>query len=302
MDFDDNFEELEKHATLEENFEEETGFGLSDQELKELEKSSDAVIFAIDCRNSMMMKNQYNEDNLSNFETVIKAAIGFLKSKIISSEMDQTGIILYNWDKSQNSFNFESVYILDKLDRPNAETIKSLDTLIDSKEIRFKNSKSETPLSDLLWTWQQQFKIIDKSTFTKRIFLFTNEEDPMNEIPKSIEEAIDRAKSLREDDIDIELFPMPHSQENKKEFDVKLFFSNILTIDDDELWELKDYESAYFRVQDLSKRIRQKEFKKRVQGKWLFSISPSMNVGLKFFNLIKKTMKPNAKHLNKNSK
>jgi hypothetical protein len=95
MDFDDDIDELDKNITFGEE-EDDVGFGLNEQELKDLENLADAVIFAIDCRQSMMEKNQYNESGLSNFETVVKAATGFLKTKIISSEMDQTGIVLYN--------------------------------------------------------------------------------------------------------------------------------------------------------------------------------------------------------------
>ena len=184
MDFEDNFKDLEKIISLDEDIEEDVGFGLNEQELKELEKLSDAVIFVIDWRQSMMEKNQYNDSGLSNFETVIKAAIGFLKTKIISNENDQVGIILYNCDKTQNSLNFDGIYVLDKLDRPDAEIIKSLDTLIDTKEVRFKSSNNEISLSEVLWTCQQQFKVLDINSFSKRIFLFTNEEDPMNDSQK----------------------------------------------------------------------------------------------------------------------
>jgi len=95
MDFEDNLTELDKTISLDAQKEDE-GFGLNEHELKELENTSDAVIFAIDCRASMLEANEFNEGGLSNFSTIIKAAIGFLKTKIISSEMDQTGIILYN--------------------------------------------------------------------------------------------------------------------------------------------------------------------------------------------------------------
>lgn len=54
---------------------------------------------------------------------------------------------------------------------------------------------------------------------------------------------------------------MSYPNLNKREFDVKLFYSSILTVDEQELSELRDYESAYLRVQDLSRRIRLKEFK-----------------------------------------
>lgn len=158
----------------------------------------------------MLERNQYNNDGLSNFVTVIKAAMGFLKTKIISSELDQTGIVLYNCNQTQNYLNFEGIYVLDKLDRPNAETIKQLESLIDIDKNKFGASKSEVSLADVLWTCQQQFKALDISSFTKRIFVFTNEENPMEGMHKEIEESIERGRNLRDEDIEIELFPMPH--------------------------------------------------------------------------------------------
>lgn len=307
MDFDDNLTELEKNSHLN-GSQDEVGFGLNEQEMRELEYTSDACIFAIDCRASMFEPNAYNEEGLSNFATVIKAATGFLKSKIISSEVDQAGIILYNCDKSQNSMNFEGVYILNSLDRPNAETIKFLETLIDTKNMRFSPSEKEIQLSELLWTCEEQFsklgeaigledkaasKSVDGNSFSKRIFLFTNEENPMPDNPRAQEEAIERAQKLIEKDTEIELFPMSNPGEDKTKFEVDLYFSNIVSIDE------SDLENAYLRIQDLSKRIRLKEFKKRVLGKCMFSVTGKSNVGLKFYNLTKTTKKPTAKFINK---
>jgi ATP-dependent DNA helicase 2 subunit 1 len=189
------------------------------------------------------------------------------------------------------------VYILDKLDRPDAETIKFLESLIDTKDARFKSSQSEVPLSELLWTCQQQFKALDMNSFSKRIFLFTNEENPMAGKPKAQEETIERSKDLIDEETDIELFPMCHPEQEKSQFDVTKFYQNILTIDANE--ELTDFETTYMRIQDLSKRIRLKEFKKRVLGKCMFSVTNNMNVGLKFYNLTKMTKKPSAKFINK---
>lgn len=78
---------------------------------------------------------------------------------------------------------------------------------------------------------------------------------------KKNKDAIERGKALSDEEIEIELFPMSYPNLNKREFDVKLFYSSILTVDEQELSELRDYESAYLRVQDLSRRIRLKEFK-----------------------------------------
>ena len=70
MDFDDSFkdmEKLDKNISLDEAKEDE-GFGLNEQELRDLETLTDAVVFVLDCRASMMAQNRYNESNLSNLD------------------------------------------------------------------------------------------------------------------------------------------------------------------------------------------------------------------------------------------
>jgi hypothetical protein len=58
-------------------------------------------------------------------------------------------------------------------------------------------------------------------------------------------------------------------------------------------------EGSSLRLGDLMKRIRQKEFRKRTQGKCLFSISPQSQIGLKFYSTIMPAKKPAAMRVNK---
>ena len=44
-----------------------------------------------------------------------------------------------------------------------------------------------------------------------------------------------RAKDLESLDVDIELFPMPNYTQMKPVFDIKAFFANIISFDEDEL-------------------------------------------------------------------
>lgn len=56
----------------------------------------DSVIFLIDCHKSMHEKNPHNgEKNPSNIEMILKAALSFMKTKIITSDNDRIGIVLY---------------------------------------------------------------------------------------------------------------------------------------------------------------------------------------------------------------
>lgn len=56
---------------------------------------------------------------------------------------------------------------------------------------------------------------------------------------------------------------------------MKKFYANIISFDEEEQFsELLGLEGTQNRIQELMKRIRQKEYRKRTQGKCLFSVTP----------------------------
>jgi hypothetical protein len=57
-------------------------------------------------------------------------------------------------------------------------------------------------------------------------------------------------------------------------------------------------EGTHSRITELMKRLRQKEFRKRTQGKCLFSITPKAQVALGFYTTIMPAKKPNAAKVN----
>jgi len=84
-------------------------------------------------------------------------------------------------------------------------------------------------------------------------------------------------------------------------FDIKRFYANIISYDEDEQNanpEFLGIEGAKSRIYELMKRIRQKEFMKRVQGKCLFKLSPLSEIGLSFYSTIMPAKKPGACKVN----
>jgi ATP-dependent DNA helicase 2 subunit 1 len=61
--------------------------------------------------------------------SAIKCASSTMKNKIISSEDDLIGVVFYNTAKGRNQANFKGIYVLQKLDIPDAERIRELDIL-----------------------------------------------------------------------------------------------------------------------------------------------------------------------------
>jgi len=90
--------------------------------------------------------------------------------------------------------------------------------------------------------------------------------------------------------IDIELFPL--QKPGSEPFDIKKFYANIISIDPDEVTDASALTST--KIMEISRRIRQKEYKKRILGRAFFQIAPEMKFGIKFYTMIIKAKKPTS--------
>jgi len=57
---------------------------------------------------------------------ILHAALSFMKNKIITSDNDKIGLILYGSKQANNPLNFNSINVMMKLDVPDAQTVKML--------------------------------------------------------------------------------------------------------------------------------------------------------------------------------
>ena len=69
--------------------------------------------------------------------------------------------------------------------------------------------------------------------------------------------ALQRAKDLESLNVDIELFPLPNCDQMRPVFDIRKFYANIITFDEEEITNgLLDVDAAQDRLFELMKRIR----------------------------------------------
>lgn len=54
-------------------------------------------------------------------------------NKIVSSEQDMVGVILFGTDKTSNALNVPHVAVLQDLEQPNADKIKQLENMLKCK-------------------------------------------------------------------------------------------------------------------------------------------------------------------------
>ena len=145
-------------------------------------------------------------------------------------------------------------------------------------------------LNEGLWICHSELKNIDPKNYKRRIFLFTDEDNPMSSNGNFTkrELTIQRAKDMLESEIVLELFPMNFV----KNFDLRKFYCEIIPKEDNSNEDLiltKD--SSKNKLRELTKRIRQKEIKKRTIGSCLFYLSKDVKVSVNFYATVKKTVK-----------
>lgn len=106
-------------------------FGMEENEVAEMKQFKDSVVFLIDCHKQMHDRNPHNgQGHPSNLEQVLRACLSFMKTKVITCDNDKIGIVLYGCKKTHNSLNFSNIFVFQKLDSPDANSIKGLERMI----------------------------------------------------------------------------------------------------------------------------------------------------------------------------
>ncbi|KAG0005266.1 X-ray repair cross-complementing protein 6 [Modicella reniformis] len=253
--------------------------------------SRDSILFVIDCSPAMLKPS---EDGETPFYTAIKCAMTVQLNKIISSDSDLVGIVLYGTEKSKNPNNFQHIYVLQDLETPDVNKIQQLEAIDDtsctaaSETINFNDefgtSNGKYTLGEIFWTATNMFGTSAQRVGSKRLFLFTNEDDPHAEDISLRSASKVRAKDLQEFGIKIELFDIDKPGE---EFNRRTFYKDILIdgIDDDDE-EGVPSENTSAKLDELLQRVQRKEVKKRSMFNIPLKLAPGLEIGVKGYNLV----------------
>ena len=250
--------------------------------------TKDCILFLIDCSPSMHNLIQDSNKVSTPISSLLKITENFLKTKIISNQNDLFGIVLFNTDKINNEMNFEGVNILFKIEAPNAFNIKKIKMMAQNCDPEVNKEKYKSELDEIF----KPIENYDKKSYKRRIFLFTDNDDPIpNPQEKNI--CIQRAKDMSDSDITIELFPMNF---DNKRFNLNNFYAQIIPANSDDDLDggndnILSIEQCTDRLRELTKRIRQKEIKKRTLGKCPFYLTNNTKIYMNVYSCIKKSNK-----------
>ncbi|KAF0883206.1 XRCC6 protein, partial [Crocuta crocuta] len=248
----------------------------------------DSLIFLVD--GSKAMFESQDEVELTPFDMSIQCIQNVYTNKIISSNQDLLAVVFYGTEKDKNSVNFKNIYVLQELDNPGAKRVRELD--------QFKGEQgkkcfqdlighgSDYSLSEVLWVCANLFSDVQVKMSHKRVMLFTNEDDPHRNDSAKASRARTKAADLRDTGIFLDLMHL------KKHggFDISLFYRDIISIADDEDLGVHFEESS--KLEDLLRKVRAKETKKRVLCSLKLKLSKDTALTVGIYNLVQKAFRP----------
>lgn len=248
----------------------------------------DSLIFLVDASRAMF--ESQSEDELTPFDMSIQCIQSVYTSKIISSDRDLLAVVFYGTEKDKNSVNFKNIYVLQDLDNPGAKRVLELDRFKGQQgQKHFRDTighGSDYSLSEVLWVCANLFSDVQFKMSHKRIMLFTNEDDPHGNDSAKASRARTKASDLRDTGIFLDLMHL----KKRGGFDVSLFYRDIITIAEDEDLGVHFEESS--KLEDLLRKVRAKETKKRVLSRLKFKLGKDVVLMVGIYNLVQKANKP----------
>ncbi|GAA6219980.1 X-ray repair cross-complementing protein 6 isoform X1 [Lates japonicus] len=251
----------------------------------------DSLVFLVDASKEMFIKGE--DGRPSNFDMTMEVVRSVYTSKIISSHRDLVALVFYGTEQSKNPRNsFKHVYVYHDLDEPGAKRVQDVDGLRGDKGAQLAADtmgSGETSLGDALWCCANLYSDIKLRLSHKRLMIFTCRDDPHGGDSTKDRQARTKANDLKETGVVIDLMHMM----KPGGFDVSLFFCDVVSPPEDES-ELGLQLEPCDKLEDLKKRVRAKEQKKRTMARLNLCLGKGVNVAVGMYATAVMTRKPLA--------
>lgn len=251
----------------------------------------DSLVFLVDASKEMFVKGEDGEP--SNFDMTMQVVRSVYSSKIISSYRDLVALVFYGTEHSKNPRNsFKHVYVYHDLDEPGAKRVQEVDALRGSKGAQLAAEtmgSGESSLGDALWCCANLYNDIKLRLSHKRVMIFTCRDDPHGGDSAKDRQARTKSGDLKETGVVIDLMHLM----KPGGFDVSLFFRDIISPPEDES-ELGLQVDPCEKLEDLQKRVRAKEQKKRAMSRLNFCLGEGVNIAVGIYTNAVQARKPGA--------
>ncbi|KAJ8904753.1 hypothetical protein NDN08_001269 [Rhodosorus marinus] len=251
----------------------------------------DELIFLVDFRESMA--TSVDEDGNGLLSSCLRCAAEVLKDKIISREYDLVGVLGFGTEKTDNSNSFSNICVVRSLDIPDAVGILDLENLSKNPMLvheRYGHGASDSMFSfhQALWTCRSMFAQSKVSRGTKsrrRVFIFTNDDDPAKGDESQRTQSAVQARDLLDAGASVELFCLSTADASKK-FDAEKFFNDIILRTDTDDGNLVNIPVSRF--PEIKRRLKKKQHRKRIESTCYIHLADDKVITLAGFYLIRK--------------
>ncbi|CAB1338232.1 unnamed protein product [Coregonus sp. 'balchen'] len=214
----------------------------------------DSLVFLVDASKEMFIKGEDGEP--SPFDMTMQCVHSVYTTKIISSDKDLVALVFYGTEQSKNPRNsFKHVYVYHDLDSPGARRVQDVDGLRGENGAQVADETmgcGKTNLAEALWCCSNLYSDFKLRLSHKRLMIFTCRDMPHRGDSEHDRQARTKASVV----IDLMHLMKPGG------FDVSLFFCDVVSPPEDEA-ELGLQMEPCGKLEDLQKRVRAKEIKKR---------------------------------------
>ncbi|XP_007559986.1 X-ray repair cross-complementing protein 6 isoform X1 [Poecilia formosa] len=249
----------------------------------------DSLVFLVDASKEMFIKGEDGQP--SNFDMTMQVVRSVYTSKIISSHRDLVALVFYGTEQSKNQRNsFKHVYVYHDLDEPGAKRVQDVDALRGEKGAQLAAQtlgSGETSLGDALWCCANLYSDIKLRLSHKRLMIFTCRDDPHGGDSTRDRQARTKASDLKETGVLIDLMHLI----KPGGFDVSLFFRDIVSPPEDDS-ELGLQLEPCDKLEDLQKRVRARETKKRALARLSLTLGEGLNVAVGVYATAVSARKP----------
>ncbi|XP_023849095.1 X-ray repair cross-complementing protein 5 [Salvelinus sp. IW2-2015] len=254
----------------------------------------DSLVFLVDASKEMFISGEDGEP--SPFDLTMQCVHSVYTSKIISSDKDLVALVFYGTEQSKNPRNtFKHVYVYHDLDSPGARRVKDVDGLRGENGAQVADEtmgSGKTNLGEALWCCSNLYSDVKLRLSHKRLMIFTCRDTPHRGDSERDRLARTKAGDLKETGVVIDLMHLM----KPGGFDVSLFFCDVVSPPEDEA-ELGLQMEPCGKLEDLRKRVRAKEMKKRSMARLNLCLGEGMNVAVGVYITVRQTKKPNADKL-----
>lgn len=270
--------------------------------VQEREANKEMVVYLVNASPKMFTPatTQDNEKQETHFHTIVNCITESLKTQIIGRSYDEVAICFFNTKEKKNLQDSAGVYVYnvgdrEQLDRPTAKLIKDFSLIEDSfmstigSRYGITAGSRENTLYNALWVAQALLRKGSVKTVSKRILIFTNEDDPFGTITGAVKTdmirtTLQRAKDAQDLGLSIELLPLSPLDD---QFNMSLFYADLIGLDGDEMTEYLP--SAGDKLEDMTNQLRKRIMKKRRVKTLSFAITNDVCIEVNTYALVRPT-------------